>query len=374
VVRSDPEKQDGKFQINVKATDGELKCECIISSDELASRSSSSVSSLDYDFTTLVYQVFSNDLPERFHKSIELIGTQQGDGEVTLHINLIIGGNIKNELIYFKLKDSTEDEDADERFDLFEWTRILKTDRDDYKFKYEKLNENQAQLSSDLEKSLKAQEELVQEMRTKQKRQFEVFTKVINDFQSYNNKIWSGEISEKDDMFNLDKIRSLISDARDDQAVTSPKKRKLVKEKKSGVAKPKKETSQKAKVKKEKDIPVESETQSLPDPIKSEFTESVHFKFQNDEPQETKLKEEKATEQSIPDSLAPSAEPSKGSQNDNSDNTDADNDDDDKKEAKGNEDDSTEDHDDTEADTDADTEEETVSEQLSDDEDEVFSD
>lgn len=258
------------YIITSKVTDGAIRYFTTIDLKELDSLKTPAVSNiLDYDFHQLIRETFLNDLPEKFSKSVEL-SAKQKDDTVTLHINFLFGDNIKNELISFKMESKENEESQDEEYDLFDWTKILSDDRDHYKRKYSELKAMEAKIKSDLSKSLVAQDELIHEAKAREEQQIIIFTKIINDFQAYNSKILSGEIVDEEDVFNLDKIRSLVTEVQDD--AISPKKRKLYERLEH------KEKNEKKPAKLKKTVKKESES---PPPIKAELTDSVHFKFQD---------------------------------------------------------------------------------------------
>lgn len=313
------------WSFKIKVNDGGVRNEVVINSKQLNDLKHDSNERDGYEWARIIHNAFFEDAREEY-QNVKISASLRDT--VVLDIVLNIGNGIMTQLGSIQLKEAPEAEDEEEdEYNLFDWTKEALSEKATLKLESRKYKSEIDSLRSQLEESLRAQEELVSEVEQKESYQLKVFTKILNSFQDYNRRLISGEIIETEDQFNQDHIKAAIADVQAGHDASAPpalKKRRTrqeVKKEPKKRGRPKKVVSPEPEEKAEEkdDDPVNSKenttnlkqeinvkeesnpstTQSQTQPQLAGLEQSVKFQFRNPS---VKQEYDQDQEQEIPQS------------------------------------------------------------------------
>jgi hypothetical protein len=275
-----------QWSFHMNASNGNMNFRRVINSQDIESFRHTANQMCEHDWAIFVYRICFRELKINQRKTHDLSAKIIGDDDnVKLQMDIsIVSGPVGSQLRQ-KLGQFTLERDHEGEYDLFAWTRELKDQRDILMDDNDDLRLDNHKIKEQMDDFLEKNSTAVDEQLAQQEHQLRVFTRLINNMKNQYIKLQKGEVTDEEDLINLEKIRQISEEVKMEEP---PKKKKVTVKKlipKDAIqtkAKPEKVEEKKEKIETEPKVEKEVNLQGdIPKATEAQNIASTHFKFSN---------------------------------------------------------------------------------------------
>jgi hypothetical protein len=277
---------EDRWSFHMNASNGNMNFHRVINSQDIESFRHTANQMCEHDWAIFVYRICFRELKINHRKTHELTAKIIGDDDnAKLQMDIsIVSGPVGSQLRK-KLGQFTLERDHEGEYDLFGWTRELKGQRDFLMDDNDNLRLDNHKIKEQMDDFLEKDSIAVDEQLAQQEHQLKVFTRLMNNMKNQYIKLQKGEVTDEEDLINLEKIRQINEEVK----MEEPPKKKKVRVKKSmpkdateTKVKPKKIRKKKEKIETEPKVEKEVNLHgNISKATEAQSMASTHFKFRS---------------------------------------------------------------------------------------------